>query len=173
MSSLGLAFKYTLEADPPENSPLNVKKIAKNLPFFQKIAKNFFFFQKKKQNANKKKKKRKFLAIFWQSNGNFLEDQQHTNLWLVLLLLTAASRVALRGGRLESSIRSSVLLSRQSSARVVSKTPESRASTSSTSLPGRVNSWNTSLRNYTDTQNIQCIKITEKHFMHARQNTVL
>jgi len=63
---------------------LNVKKIAKNLTFFQKkIDKNFNFFQKKfpmaillkKRQFLSLKKNVKFFAIFLHSNGNFPESQ--------------------------------------------------------------------------------------------------
>ena len=93
-------------ADPPENCQVNVKKLPKTWYFFQKIAKNLTFFSKKlpkififfKKIANGNffeknenfwqffwKKKVKFLAIFWQSNGNFQEGQPHTFYIIVML----------------------------------------------------------------------------------------
>ena len=64
--------------DPVNTGDLTLRKIAiwmsKNWPkldiFFKRIDKNFHFFQK-----NFFQKNVKFLAIFWQSNGNFPEGQ--------------------------------------------------------------------------------------------------
>ena len=58
---------------PSVKLPLDCQKIAKNLTFEKKIAKNCDFLTKNCQKQFFKKKK--ILAIFWQSNGNFTEGQ--------------------------------------------------------------------------------------------------
>ena len=70
---------------PSGKLPFDCQKIAKNLTFFQKKnAKNYFFSKKLPMAIFLKKVKNfghffwknvKFLAIFWQSNGNFPEGQ--------------------------------------------------------------------------------------------------
>ena len=70
----GLGGQWGTVAEPPENCHLNVKKL-------QKKQKNltFFFLKKKTIFVNLFEKNVKFLAIFWQSNGNFPEGQVHTS----------------------------------------------------------------------------------------------
>ena len=62
--------------DPPEIGHLNVKKIAKNLTFFKKIAKNGFCFEKKWTFfCNFFEKKSQVLGNFRHSNVNFPDGQ--------------------------------------------------------------------------------------------------
>ena len=73
------------QPDPPENCHLTVKKLPKSWHIFQKNCPKFSFFFKKIAIGNffEKmkifgyflKKNVKFLAIFWQSNGNFPKGQ--------------------------------------------------------------------------------------------------
>ena len=79
---------------------LTLRKIAKNLTFFQnKLPKIFIFFKniyafflkKMKIFGNFFWKNVKFLAIFWQSNGNFPEGQYYTSTRLRRLTLTGMS----------------------------------------------------------------------------------
>ena len=73
--------------DPPQNCYLNVKKLSKTWHFFQNNCQKLSFFSKKLPFAiflkkmkifGNFKKNFKFLAIFWQSNGNFPEGQPWT-----------------------------------------------------------------------------------------------
>ena len=76
MTTLGYLFKLCyidISTWPSGKLPFDCQKIDKNLTFKKKIAKIFNFFQKI-ANGNFLKKL-KFLAIFWQSNGNFPEGQ--------------------------------------------------------------------------------------------------
>ena len=60
--------------DPPENCHLTVKKLPK-FSFFSKKLPMAIFLKKMKIFGNFFRKNVKFLAIFWQSNGNFPEGQ--------------------------------------------------------------------------------------------------
>ena len=74
---------------PSGKLSFDCQKIAKKLPktwhFFQKYCQKFSFFSKKLHGQFFVWKKWKFLAIFWQSNGNFPEGQTWSNKCVVKL----------------------------------------------------------------------------------------
>ena len=82
---LSSQYQTRLSDDPSENCHLTVKKLLKTWHFFQKNCQKFSFFSKKLPMAIFWKKMKifciffgknvKFLANFWQSNGNFPEGQ--------------------------------------------------------------------------------------------------
>jgi len=81
-----------IQSWPSGKLPYDCQKIAKNLTFEKKIAKFFYFFQKNCQ-WQFFWKKWKFLAIFWQSNGNFPEGQLLLTDWLNVVFFKYKSQM--------------------------------------------------------------------------------